>query len=81
MTDPILVFVNGARVAVAAPATALQAVRTWNADVAGEVEQGSRALTDSRGLALPPDTPLAAGAIVRVVAARDRAADDGDLLH
>lgn len=81
MTDPIVVFVNGARVEVAAPATALQAVRAWSADAAGDVEQGSRALTDSRGLALPPDTPLHAGAIVRVVAVRDRAADDGDLLH
>jgi len=56
-------------------------VRAWNADAAAEVVQGIRALTDSRGLALAPDTPLYAGAIVRVVAARDRAADDADLLH
>lgn len=81
MTDPVVVFVNGASVHVAPNANALEAVRAWNADAASEVVQGTRALTDSRGLALPPDTPLYAGAIVRVVAARHRAADDADLLH
>lgn len=81
MTDPFVVFVNGARVDVAPSATALEAVREWNADAATEVVQGIRALTDSRGLALPPDTPLYAGAIVRVVSARDRASGDADLLH
>jgi hypothetical protein len=81
MTDPFVVFVNGTRVDVAPSATALEAVHAWNADAAGEVVLGTRALTDSRGLALPPDTPLYAGAIVRVVSARDRAADDADLLH
>lgn len=81
MTDPVVVFVNGAPVHVAPNANALEAVRAWNADAASEVVQGTRALTDSRGLALPPDTPLYPGAIVRVVAARDRAADDADLLH
>lgn len=81
MTDPVVVFVNGAPVHVAPNAKALEAVRAWNADAASEVVQGTRALTDSRGLALPPDTPLYPGAIVRVVAARDRAADDADLLH
>lgn len=81
MTDPVVVFVNGAPVHVAPNAKALEAVRAWNADAASEVVQGTRALTDSRGLALAPDTPLYPGAIVRVVAARDRAADDADLLH
>ena len=81
MTASVVVFVNGARVEVAPSSSALDAVRAWNADAAAEVVQGIRALTDSRGLALPPDTPLYAGAIVRVVSARDRAADDADLLH
>jgi hypothetical protein len=81
VTVPLVVFVNGARVDVAPSSTALEAVRAWDADAAGEVARGIRTLTDSRGLALPPDTPLYAGAIVRVVAARDRAADDADLLH
>ncbi|HXE59610.1 MAG TPA: hypothetical protein VN607_02850 [Gemmatimonadaceae bacterium] len=81
MTDRMTVFVNAARVEVPPSATALDAVRTWNADAAAEVEQGTRALTDSRGLALAANAPLYAGAIMRVVAARDRASDDADLLH
>lgn len=81
MTDRFVVFVNGARVDAAPSTTALEAVRAWNADAAGEVVRGTRTLTDSRGLALPPDTPLYAGAIVRVIAARDHAADDANLLH
>jgi len=81
MTATVVVFVNGARVEVAPSSSALDAVRAWNADAAAEVVQGIRALTDSRGLALLPDTPLYAGAIVRVVASRDRATDDADLLH
>ena len=81
MTNRFVVFVNGARVDAAPSTTALEAVRAWNADAADEVVQGTRALTDSRGLGLPPDTPLYAGAIVRVIGARDRAIDDADLLH
>ena len=81
MTDPFVVFVNGARVEVAPSTRALDAVRAWNAGAAGDVVQGTRTLTDSRGLALAPDTPLYAGAIVRVIAARDRADDDADLFH
>jgi len=82
MTDRFVVFVNGARVDLAAPAAALDAVRAWDANAAAAVAQGSRVLTDSRGLALPPDAPLYAGAILRVVPARDRGNDDdADLLH
>lgn len=81
MTDRLIVFVNAARVDVPASATALDAVRVWNADAAGEVEQGTRSITDSRGLALASDAPLYSGAIMRVVPVRDRASDDADLLH
>lgn len=81
MTDRLIVFVNAARVDVPAPATALNAVRAWNADAASGVEQGTRSLTDSRGLALASDAPVYSGAIMRVVAVRDHASDDADLLH
>ncbi|HKV50002.1 MAG TPA: hypothetical protein VJO52_02280 [Gemmatimonadaceae bacterium] len=81
MTDRLIVFVNAARVDVAPSATALDAVRAWNADAASEVEQGARSITDSRGLTLAIDAPLYSGAIMRVVAVRDRASDDADLLH
>ena len=81
MTDRLIVFVNAARVDVPASATALDAVRVWSAEAAAEVEQGTRSISDSRGLALDPDAQLYSGAIMRVVAARDRAIDDADLLH
>ena len=81
MTDRLIVFVNGAKLDVAASAAALDAVRAWDADAAAAVEHGTRALTDSRGLALPPESPLYAGAILRVGAVRDRDDDDADLLH
>jgi len=81
MTDRLVVFVNGARLDVSSPATALDAVHAWSADAARDVEQGARSLTDSRGLPLPADAPLHAGAIVRVVSARERPTDDADLLH
>lgn len=81
MTDRLIVFVNGAKLDVAASAAALDAVRAWDSDAAAAIEQGTRALTDSRGLALPPGSPLYAGAILRVGAVRDRDDDDADLLH
>jgi hypothetical protein len=73
------VFVNGGRVEVAEAAAALDAVRAWNPEAAREVEQGARALTDSRGLPLDPGTTVVAGTIVRVVSARERDAgfEDG----
>jgi hypothetical protein len=39
---------------------------------------GERALTDSRGLAAAPDTPVHGGAIFRVVSGRARRDPDAD---
>lgn len=72
MSRTIPVFVNAARVDVRDDATALDAVRALDADAAREVERGARSITDSRGLPVPPDTRLHAGAIFRLVSARDR---------
>lgn len=69
------VYVNGARVEVAADAPVIEAVRAWDADAAREVASGARVLTDSRGLPLDPASPGVAGTIVRVLHARDRSAD------
>jgi hypothetical protein len=74
----IRVFVNAAPVAVAADATALEAVRAWNAEAAGEVKSGGRVITDSRGLPIDAATPMSAGSILRVVAVRDRTRSDAD---
>jgi len=71
-TGTVRVYVNGSGVDAPANGTALDAVRLWNAAAAAEVERGARALTDSRGLPTPPDTPVHGGAIFRLVSARQR---------
>lgn len=73
MTDRMVrVFVNAAGVDVPAGSTALDAVRAWNAEAAGEVTAGGRIITDSRGLPLDAATPMSAGSILRLIAKRDR---------
>ena len=64
------VFVNGVGLDVPAGATALDAVRGWNADAAAAVARGASVITDSRGLPAAADAPIQAGAIFRVIATR-----------
>jgi hypothetical protein len=66
------VYVDGRGLDVPAGATALDAVRAVNPAAADQVAAGERAITDSRGLPLPPGTPAHGGAIYRVVAIRHR---------
>jgi hypothetical protein len=73
--DTIRVYVNAAPVDAPPGATALDAVRLWNDSAADDVAAGRRAVTDSRGLPVAPETPLHGGAIFRLVAVRGRAAD------
>lgn len=68
----IRVFVNAVGVEVRAGATALDAVRAWNAHSASEVAAGTRLITDSRGLPIDSATPMSAGSILRLIAKRDR---------
>jgi hypothetical protein len=56
-------------------ATALDAVRALDAEEAGAVERGARALADSRGLPADPAARTYAGAIYRVIAPRRRGSD------
>ena len=74
----VRVFVGAAAVEVPAGSTALDAVRRSDAEVAKAVLDGARIITDSRGLPLPPDTIVAWGSILRVVAARSRGDDASD---
>jgi hypothetical protein len=77
MTPHIVrVFVNATGVDVPAGSTALDAVRAWNSDAAGEVSAGARLITDSRGLPIGSETAVVAGSIFRLVPKRDRAATD-----
>ena len=78
----VRVYVNGARVDLADGATALDAVRAWDASAAEAVERGARVITDSRGLPTPPGAAVQWGSIFRLVTNRvtnrvgDHSADD-----
>jgi hypothetical protein len=77
VTDRFLrVFVNAAGVDVPSGATALDAVRAFDAGAAADIEAGRRLITDSRGLPLDSSATMSAGSIIRLVAKRDRAAAD-----
>ncbi len=78
MTDMVRVFVNAAGVDVPAGASALDAVRAFDAASADEVTDGARLITDSRGLPIDAATPMVAGAILRLIANRGRAAAESD---
>ena len=75
----IRVFVNSTSVDVPEGATALDAVRAWNSDAAGEVIAGARLITDSRGLPIGGDTPMSAGSILRLIANRGAASNDPEV--
>jgi hypothetical protein len=70
MTTSARVFVNGVGLEVPVGATALDAVRGWNAQAADAVARGASVITDSRGLPTPADAPIRAGSIFRVIPAR-----------
>ncbi|MGH7560346.1 MAG: hypothetical protein ACRENB_04925 [Gemmatimonadales bacterium] len=85
MPDPILVFVNERPVRMPPGSTARDAVRAVDAALAEALEDTSRPserpavrLTDARGLDLPPDAPLHAGAILRVIVSARTVRDEAD---
>ena len=69
------VFVNARGYDVPAGATALDAVRAADAAEADAIDAGTRLITDSRGLAVAPETPAYGGVIYRTVANRGRDAE------
>jgi len=70
VTDPLRVFVNGKGVSVPLGSTVLDAVRLADAEAADAVLAGTRAVADSRGIAVPSETPLSGGYVMRIVSAR-----------
>jgi hypothetical protein len=72
MNENVRVYVNAVGIDVPAGATALDAVRSWNAAEAEAVAQGARVITDSRGLPVAADVAVYAGAIFRLVSGRAR---------
>jgi hypothetical protein len=72
----VKVFVNSHPLDLPVGSSALEAVRAFDANEASAVSEGSRVITDSRGLPLAPATVMSAGSILRVVSARVRSADE-----
>lgn len=72
MTEPesLRVFVNGTALSLPPGGTILDAVRAFDAAIAGAVSAGDRGVTDSRGLPVPLDAPLAGGTVLRIVSGR-----------
>jgi hypothetical protein len=66
----VRVYVNEKGVDVPATARAIDAVRLVDGTAADGVQAGTRAVTDSRGLPIPADSPVHGGAIYRVVSGR-----------
>ncbi len=81
MTPRIIpVFVNSVKIELPDDATALDAVRLWNAAGAADVVAGTRLVIDDRGLPIDPATTVHGGSIFRLVPVRaagaEGAADD-----
>jgi hypothetical protein len=70
MSEPLRVFVNGAGVSVPQGSTVLDAIAAADAAIAAQVRAGTKAVADSRGIAVAADTPLTGGFVMRVISAR-----------
>lgn len=70
MSGSIRVYVNAQAIDVPRGSTVEDALREWNADEAGAVARGERAVTDSRGLPASLVDGVAPGSILRVVGSR-----------
>ena len=78
VSDTIPVFVDGHCVRPAAGATAAAAVALHDGALAEQVAAGAAYVTDGRGIRLASDTPLQAGAILRVIVTARRQPDEAD---
>ena len=67
MSDAVLLFVNERPVRIAAGAQAREAVAALDPALAQRLSAGEAYLTDGRGIRLESDSPVFAGAILRVV--------------
>ncbi|MFI5311577.1 MAG: hypothetical protein ACHQQ3_10110 [Gemmatimonadales bacterium] len=78
MTEPdtVRVFVNGTALSLSRGARIIDAVRALDPAVADDVITGKRAVTDSRGLPIALDEPVAAGTVLRLVSSRVLRGDD-----
>ena len=78
MTGPVRVFVNERGVDAPAGATVSEVVVAFDPAFAAQLANGRATVTDGRGIALPLDSAVHGGAILRVVIsarAREQEAD------
>lgn len=78
MSDPIRIFVNATPLDVPPGASVRVALEIHDAALAARADAGAALVTDARGLALPLESPLGAGAILRVVVRARRGDGDAD---
>ncbi len=78
MTDTIPVFLNERLVRVPAGSTVSELIAAHAADLAAEAAGGQLLVTDARGLALPGETPVAAGLVLRVFRSARTGSDPAD---
>ena len=78
MSSGIRVFVNAAPVDVASGTDVRGAIRAHDSALEARAIEGAALVTDGRGIELPLDAALSAGAIVRVVVRARRGAPDAD---
>lgn len=73
MTDTIPIFVNERRIMIPRGGTAAMAAERFDPAFAPGPPATALTYTDARGLPVPPDAVLVAGAILRVAASARRA--------
>lgn len=79
MNETIRVFVNAGAVDLPAGADVAQAVRAFDAALERQIADGAAYVTDGRGIEIAQDSPLAGGAILRIIVrARRSAGADAD---
>ena len=78
MSATVPVFVNGQCVRIAAGQPVSGAVALHDAELAGQLADGTAYVTDGRGIRMETDAPIHAGAILRVIVTARRATDEAD---
>jgi len=76
VSSGIRVFVNAAPVDVASGTDVRGAIRAHDSALEARAMEGAALVTDARGIELPLDAPLSAGAILRVVVRARRGGQD-----
>jgi hypothetical protein len=78
MSSGMRIFVNAAPVDVAPGTDVRGAIRAHDAALEASAMAGAALVTDARGIELPLDAPLSAGAILRVIVRARRGSRDAD---